>query len=173
MNRRARWGDGFHALTLSPISDTRRKMSEAKPYTVTQPDELSWRPSNLMKVPNADILADTGSNAIGAKLWRFPPMSASTLHRHVTSEEFYFVLEGVGRIRVGDKTLTIQKHGSIHIMPDQMRQVFNDTEQDVLWLMIGAPDDEVIPSEGGNPKDFYPEDPTQLPVELEGCGWPP
>ncbi len=99
-------------------------------------------------------------------------MSASTLHRHVTSEEFYFVLEGVGRIRVGEETLTIEKYGSIHIPPEQLRQVFNDTESEVLWLMFGAPDDEIVPAEGGNPKDFYPLDPVQLPPELDGVQWP-
>ena len=32
--------------------------------------------------------------------------SANTLHKHIRSEEFYFVLEGTGRMRVGGETLT-------------------------------------------------------------------
>jgi len=126
-----------------------------------------------MKIPNADFLERTGTKAMGARLWRMPPMSAVTLHRHETSEEFYFVLEGTGRMRVGEETLTIQKHAGVHVMPDQLRQVFNDTEEEVLWLIFGAPDDEVLPAQGGDPKKFYPTDPTELPPELDGCQWPP
>lgn len=42
-----------------------------------------------------------------------------------------------------------------------------------LWLIFGAPDDELLPSEGGDIKDFYPVDPTQLPMELGETEWPP
>jgi mannose-6-phosphate isomerase-like protein (cupin superfamily) len=142
-------------------------------YTVIQPTDLHWRPSNLMQIPNADFLERTGSKAMGARLWRLPPMSANTLHKHPRSEEFYFVLEGTGRIRIGEDTLTIQKHGGVHVMPEQLRQVFNDTDNEVLWLIFGAPDDELLPAQGGNPDDFYPVDPRKLPPELKGAAWPP
>ena len=141
-------------------------MSCSNPYTVIQPDDLHWRPSNLMKIPNADFLERTGLKAMGVRLWRLPPMSANTLHKHVSSEEFYFVLEGTGRIRIGEETLTISKHGGVHVMPDQLRQVFNDSNEGVLWLVIGAPDDELLPGHGGDVKDFYPVDPQQLPPQL-------
>jgi mannose-6-phosphate isomerase-like protein (cupin superfamily) len=65
-------------------------------YQLIRPDDLHWRPSNLMKIPNADFLERTGSENLSARLWRLPPGSANTLHRHVRQEEFYFVLEGVG-----------------------------------------------------------------------------
>lgn len=144
-----------------------------KTYTVIQPTDLHWRPSNLMQIPNADFLERTGSKAMGARLWRLPPMSANTLHKHPRAEEFYFVLEGTGRMRIGQDTLTIQKHGGVHVMPEQLRQVFNDTDEEVLWLIFGAPDDELLPAQGGNPEDFYPVDPTQLPVEFGEATWPP
>jgi uncharacterized cupin superfamily protein len=65
-------------------------------YHLIKPEDLSWRPSNLMKIPNADYLERTGSENLGARLWRLPPRSANTLHIHIRAEEFYFVLEGVG-----------------------------------------------------------------------------
>ncbi|WP_395742868.1 cupin domain-containing protein [Prosthecobacter sp.] len=67
------------------------------------PDDLTWRLSNLMRIPNADFLERTGSENLGARLWRMPPMSANTLHKHIRAEEFYFVLEGTGRLRVGGR----------------------------------------------------------------------
>ena len=138
-----------------------------------QPDDLQWRLSNLMKIPNADFLERTGSEILGARLWRLPPKSANTLHKHPKAEEFYFVVEGVGRMRVGEDTLTIQQHGGVLVGPGMLRQVFNDTDTEVLWLIIGAPDREFEPGEAHDMTVFYPNDPKQLPKELQGVRWPP
>src|SRR5258708_34217845 len=109
-------------------------------YFVIKPEDLFWRPSNLMKIPNADFLERTKSEILGARLWRLPPRSANTLHRHPRMEEFYFVVEGVGRIRIGDQTLTIPKYGGVLVGPAQLRQGFHDKENEVVWLIIGGPE---------------------------------
>ena len=146
-------------------------------YKLITPDDLHWRPSNLMKIPNADFLERTGSENMGARLWRLPPRSANTLHKHIRAEEFYFVLEGTGRMRVGDATLTVPKYGGVLVGPDQLWQVFNDTNEEVLWLIIGAPEElEFLQGSKSTQMDLsliYPTDPTQLPKELAGVEWPP
>ena len=76
-------------------------MKPIQGYHLIQPSDLHWRPSNLKKIPNADFLERTGSENLGARLWRLPPKSANTLHKHIRAEEFYFVLEGTGRLRAG------------------------------------------------------------------------
>ena len=145
-------------------------------YQVIKPEDLHWRPSNLMRIPNADYLERTGSENIGARLWRLPPKSANTLHKHIRSEEFYFVLEGTGRMRVGDETLTVPKYGGVLVGPEQLRQVFNDTDDEVLWLIVGAPE-ELEFLQGSKSKIdlslIYPVDPKQLPKALAGVEWPP
>jgi len=47
--------------------------------------------------------------------------------------------------------------------------VFNDTEKEVLWLILGAPRHEA----GTDRSIFYAEDPQQLPAELHDRKWPP
>ena len=129
----------------------------------------------MMKIPNADYLERTGSANLGARLWRLPPRSANTLHKHIRSEEFYVVLEGTGRIRVGKETLTVPKYGSVLVGPSELRQVFNDTNDDVLWLVVGAPEEiELLPGAKTKPNMslIYPVDPKQLPKELAGMEWP-
>ncbi|HYT55468.1 MAG TPA: cupin domain-containing protein [Verrucomicrobiae bacterium] len=142
-----------------------------------KPEELFWRPSNLMRIPNADYLERTGSENLSARLWRLPPKSASTLHKHIRQEEFYFVLEGLGRMRGGDETLSVPKYGAVLVGPDQLRQVFNDTDAEVLWLIIGAPEEleflQGSKSTGVDLSLIYPVDPKQLPKELAGVEWPP
>ena len=148
-------------------------MKAIEGYQLITPGDLTWRPSNLMRIPNADFLERTGSEILGARLWRLPPRSANTLHRHLRAEEFYFVVEGVGRMRVGETTLTVPRLGGVLVGPSSLRQVFNDTEADVLWLVIGAPEAEFEPHEVGNLSLIYPADPKQLPPELHGADWPP
>ena len=140
-----------------------------------KPEDLAWRLSNLMKIPNADYLERTGSENLGERLWRLPPQSANTLHKHIRAEEFYFVLEGTGRLRVGEETLTVPKHGGVLVGPEQLRQVFNDTDAEVLWLIIGAPEELEFLQGSKSQLDLsliYPTDPTQLPKELTGVKWP-
>jgi mannose-6-phosphate isomerase-like protein (cupin superfamily) len=145
-------------------------------YFLIKPDDLSWRLSNLMRIPNADYLERTGSENLAARLWRLPAKSANTLHKHVRQEEFYFVLEGVGRMRIGEDTLTVPKYGGVLVGPEQIRQVFNDTDTEVLWLIVGAPEElEFVPGAKTKPDMslIYPTDPKQLPKELAGHIWPP
>jgi mannose-6-phosphate isomerase-like protein (cupin superfamily) len=148
-------------------------MKAIEGYHLITPGDLTWRPSNLMRIPNADYLERTKSENLGARLWRLPPKSANTLHKHVRAEEFYFVLEGTGRMRVGEETLTVPRLGGVLVGPAMLRQVFNDTDSEVLWLIIGAPNAELEPQEEGDLSLFYPVEPTQLPPELKGVAWPP
>jgi len=146
-------------------------------YVLIKPEELFWRPSNLMRIPNADYLERTGSENLSARLWRLPSKSASTLHKHIRQDEFYFVLEGLGRMRVGDETLSVPKYGGVLVGPGQLRQVFNDTDTEVLWLIVGAPEEleflQGSKSTGVDLSLIYPVDPKQLPKELAGVEWPP
>lgn len=151
-------------------------MKPIQGYHLITPGDLHWRPSNLMRIPNADFLERTGSENLSARLWRYPQKSAGTLHKHIRADEFYFVLEGTGRMRVGDETVTVPRYGGVLVGPDQLRQVFNDTDAEVLWLIIGAPEElEFLPGAKTKPDMslIHPADPTRLPKELAGVQWPP
>ena len=153
-----------------------KSMKPIQSYYLIEPEDLHWRPSHLMQIQNADYLERTGSENLGARLWRLPPKSANTLHKHIRSEEFYFVLEGTGRMRVGDETLTVPKYGGVLVGPNELRQVFNDTDAEVLWLIVGAPEELEFLQGSKSKMDLsliYPTDPKQLPKELAGVPWPP
>jgi mannose-6-phosphate isomerase-like protein (cupin superfamily) len=145
-------------------------------YFLFNPEDLHWRPSNLMQIPNPDYLERTKSENLSARLWRLPPKSANTLHKHIRAEDLHFVVEGVGRLRVGDNTVTAPKHGGVLVGPGQLRELFNDTESDVLWLIVGAPEEVAILPDAKTKPDMsliHPVDPKRLPKELAGVEWPP
>lgn len=80
------------------------------------------------------------------------------------------LLEGVGKIRAGEELFTLEPQSVMTIEPGVVRQVFNDTDADALWLVFGAPrefantlemTDEVLAF-------MYPDGPKALPPELGG-----
>lgn len=138
-------------------------------YRVLPSADAFWRPSNQMGVQNTDLARQLGATDLGARLWRLEPGQASTRHRHVGQQELYLVLEGTGRMRVDGDLLTLDPHSAVLVEADSVRQVFNDTAADALWLVVGAP------PEGANTLEMsaeliaqlYPDGPKALPPELQ------
>ncbi len=137
-------------------------------YTVIRAEDAFWRPSNQMRVENTDLAAQHGATTMGARLWRLTPGQASTRHRHIVTNELYLVLSGTGRIRIGDNVLTLEPMSSLHIEHDVVRQVFNDTNEDALWLVVGAPSEPANSLEMSAEKlaHVYPDGPKAMPPEL-------
>ncbi|MGB9183088.1 MAG: cupin domain-containing protein [Solirubrobacteraceae bacterium] len=137
-------------------------------YTVLRAEDAFWRPSNQMGVLNTDLAKQLLASTLGARLWRLTPGQASTRHRHLTQHELYIVLEGTGRIRVEDDLLTLTVLSTLLIEPGCVRQIFNDTSTDTLWLVAGAPP-EAANTLQMTPEQLaalYPDGPRALPPEL-------
>lgn len=127
-----------------------------------------WRPSNQLGVANTDLAAQLGAATLGARLWRLAPGQASTRHRHVEQAELYVVLAGTGRIRIGEELHTLAPLSAVHIEPDELRQLFNDTDTEALWLVAGAPA-EAADTLAMTPEllaRLYPDGPRAQPPEL-------
>ncbi|MGI8411105.1 MAG: cupin domain-containing protein [Solirubrobacteraceae bacterium] len=138
-------------------------------YRVLGAHDACWRPSNQMGVLNTDLARQLGAETLGARLWRLRPGQASTRHRHNETTELYFVLEGTGRMRVAEDLLTLAPLSALLVAPDTVRQAFNDTDRDQLWLVVGAPPEPANTLEMTDEQlaRLYPDGPKVLPPELE------
>jgi len=138
-------------------------------YRLLTADAAFWRRSNQMKVLNTDLGKQLEASSVGARLWRLEPGQASTRHRHRNQEELYVLLEGTGRIRLGDEVLTLSPLDAIVVEPRTVRQVFNDTGEDALWLMVGAPPEaaNTLEMTEDQLRDLYPDGPKAMPPELD------
>jgi len=137
-------------------------------YRVLPASDAHWRPSNQMGVLNTDLAKQLEAETLGARLWRLRPGQASTRHRHRDTAELYVVLEGTGRMRVGDEALTLEPLSAVLVEPDVVRQPFNDTDADQLWLVVGAPPEAANTLEMTD-EDLawiYPDGPKAIPPEL-------
>jgi quercetin dioxygenase-like cupin family protein len=140
-------------------------------YRLLRSADAFWRPSNQMRVENTDLAKQLEASALGARLWRLAPGQASTRHRHIQTEELYVLLEGSGRVRIDDdEPLTLAPLDSLLVEPDSARQLFNDTEADQLWLVVGAPPEAANTLEMSEElmRQIYPDGPKALPPELDG-----
>jgi mannose-6-phosphate isomerase-like protein (cupin superfamily) len=140
-------------------------------YRVLHSRDAFWRPSNQMGVENTDLAKQLEASTLGARFWRLHPGQASTKHRHFDQHELYVLLEGEGRIRVDDEPITLEPHSAVLVEPEHTRQVFNDTDADALWLVVGAPRERVTSTLEMTDEQLaamYPEGPKALPPELGG-----
>jgi quercetin dioxygenase-like cupin family protein len=140
-------------------------------YRLLRSADAFWRPSNQMRVENTDLAKQLEANSLGARLWRLAPGQASTRHRHIQTEELYVLLEGSGRVRIdADEPLTMAPLDSLLVEPGSARQLFNDTEADQLWLVVGAPPEAANTLEMSEElmRQIYPDGPKALPPELGG-----
>jgi len=138
-------------------------------FRVLAAADAYWRPSNQMRVLNTDLAKQLGAQRLGARLWRLGPGQASTKHRHRSQEELYVLLEGKGRVRVGDELLTLEPLSAVAIEPGTVRQLFNDTDADQLWLVVGAPPEfaNTLEMSEEDLAWMYPDGPKALPPELD------
>jgi len=138
-------------------------------FTLLEASDAFWRPSNQMGVLNTDLAKQLSASVFGARLWRLTPGQASTRHRHLAQHELYVVLEGTGRIRIDDEeSLTLAPLSALLVEPRSVRQIFNDTEAEALWLVVGTPIEaantlEMTPEQLA---ELYPDGPKAMPPEL-------
>jgi quercetin dioxygenase-like cupin family protein len=139
-------------------------------YRLLRAADAFWRPSNQMKVENTDLAKQLEASALGARLWRLAPGQASTRHRHRAEEELYVLLEGTGRVRIDDgEPLTLAPLDTLLIEPGAVRQLFNNTDADQLWLVVGAPQEfaNTLEMSEEQLEWMYPDGPKALPPELD------
>lgn len=139
-------------------------------YRLLRADDAHWRESNQMRVLNTDLGKQLEATSMGARLWRLRPGQASTRHRHAEQEELYVLLEGSGRIRVAEEAFELGPLDAVLVEPSTVRQVFNDTESDALWLVVGAPPElaNTLEMDEERLRLLYPDGPGALPPELGG-----
>lgn len=140
-------------------------------YRLVPAEEAFWRPSNQMGISNTDLAKQLGARTLGARLWRLRPGQASTRHRHRHTHELYLLLEGTGRIIVGENRHTLEPLSSMLVEPGELRQLFNDTAADQLWLVVGAPPEpaNTLEMTAEELAWLYPDGPRALPRELQSA----
>jgi mannose-6-phosphate isomerase-like protein (cupin superfamily) len=82
---------------------------------------------------------------------RLPPGGATTPHRHLKTEEIYYILEGRGSMRIDDETRAVGPGDAIAIPPGTLHQITNTGGSQLKFLCCCAPgyehDDTILAEE--------------------------
>lgn len=104
-------------------------------------DELDRIPSLKSGTLHVDLATALGCVEMRPKVWYLSPGDSMRHHRQTAQEEFYFVLDGPARIRIGsdNQILDAPTGSAIRVPPSTPRQLLNDTDHEHVWLVVGAP----------------------------------
>jgi mannose-6-phosphate isomerase-like protein (cupin superfamily) len=70
---------------------------------------------------------------------RVPAGAAEVMHYHETARQFFYVLEGEGRMVFEDQEVILEKGQGIEIEPMLKHQFKNNSQTDVHFLVISVP----------------------------------
>ena len=138
-------------------------------FRVLNPGDYDWRVTNPLGVVNVDLARQLGSHDLALRLWRLSPGQALPRHRHEFQTELYLLLRGSGRLRVDGTLLRLEPMSAVLVEPGSLRQVFNDTDAESLWLIAGAPLESFPINAQGYETELghlYPDGVEALPPEL-------
>lgn len=119
---------------MAPIDDTKDYT-----YDIIHPDDLDPEPAPVSGVERTDLTRPLGCMELAARIWYLDPGEAIAHHKHERQEEFYYLVEGDGRMKIAGEKMDIPEGSVIRLPPETPRQVFNDTDHRHEWLIIAAP----------------------------------
>lgn len=70
---------------------------------------------------------------------RVPPGRSEVRHYHNLSRQFFYILEGTGTMTIGEETVSLHKGEGIEIPPQVPHQFRNESEEDVVFLVVSTP----------------------------------
>lgn len=90
---------------------------------------------------NIDLISELDHEHLRPRLWRVTPGEKLSYHYHEEQEELFYVVKGTGQMLIGeDKELVeIPEGGFIKPGIRTPRSIRNDTDEDQIWLIVGAP----------------------------------
>ena len=113
-----------------------------------------WRHGERYEARMAQIGRQLGARKLGYRLVVLPPGKVAwPVHAHLVNEEMFFVIDGNGRLRLGERTWPLRAGDVVAIPPgpDTPHQIVNDSQADLRYLCISTmeePDIVMMPDSG-------------------------
>lgn len=86
---------------------------------------LGW---HLLNKPELSIIQET-----------MPPQTEEVRHKHLISQQFFFVLKGVATFEVDGEITIVTENEGIHIQNNRVHQIKNDSNDELEFLVISQP----------------------------------
>ena len=70
---------------------------------------------------------------------RMPPGTFEVRHYHTKARQFFFILSGVATLEIGGKREVLQKHQGAEVAPNLPHQMFNDSDEEIEFIIVSHP----------------------------------
>ena len=70
---------------------------------------------------------------------RIPSSRGEVHHYHRKSRQFFFILSGEAAFIIGKEKVTVRPGQGMEIPPGMLHSLWNDSQEDLLFLMISSP----------------------------------
>jgi len=104
-----------------------RNYNEQKPFVTKDGSTIR----SLLDLSNAPVKSQSLAEAMVSQ------GETTERHYHKLSEEFYYILEGVGRMKIGEESCSVSVGDAILIPAGEYHQIFAET--DLRFLCCCAP----------------------------------
>lgn len=119
-------------------------------YSLIDPAEAERTLSGKSRTEQIDLTAALDLAEMRARLWYLEPgHDRKPTHRHERQEELYYAASGDCRMTIDGDDLTVPEGAAVRLPPETPRRLFNDADEEHVWLIVGAPPAE----DDGRPLD--------------------
>ncbi len=114
----------------------------------------AWRHGKQYEARMAQIGKRLGARKLGYRIVVLPAGKAAwPVHAHLVNEEMFFVIQGTGRLRLGDRSWPLRAGDLVAVPPgpDTPHQIINDSDTDLHYLCVSTmeePDIVIMPDSG-------------------------
>jgi mannose-6-phosphate isomerase-like protein (cupin superfamily) len=115
-------------------------------YAVADASQFEWedRPPAVEGQPPrqaADITTAAGLQQSRGRIWRYPAGTRGRRHADKAQEEVFVVISGRMTMALGDppERVEVGPHSVVAVQPGTPLQVRNETDEDLLLYIYGAP----------------------------------
>lgn len=114
-------------------------------YHVVHPETLAFEdrptPDGSAARQAADVSTPGGLEHSRARIWRYPARSRGRRHKDMGQEEVFVVLEGTLTMLLGEppERVDVSAGGLVAVHQDTALQVRNETDDDLVLFIYGAP----------------------------------
>jgi mannose-6-phosphate isomerase-like protein (cupin superfamily) len=111
----------------------------ATDFSIVDAENVDLEYSERATAANRDLASALSCEQLTPRLWHLEAGDSMSLHRHDDQEEFYFLVEGPGAIRLDGDLHEVPVGGAVRVAPPVARQLVNVGETTARWLAVAAP----------------------------------
>lgn len=109
-------------------------------YELVDPADATREVSGKSETDHLDLTEALDLTEMRARVWYLEPgHDRKGTHVHGEQEELYYAIEGTGKLTIAGETVEVPEGAFVRLPPSTPRRLFNDTDGEHVWLIVGAP----------------------------------